>query len=296
MNKFWVHAALFTVALLYGANYTIAKYAMPEHIGAFGFIAIRIIITTALFWLLHGFLSNEKIESKSDYLRLMLSGLFGVAINQLMFFKGLSLTTPINASIIMTINPAVVVLGTYLVGSERLSIQKIVGLLFGAAGAYLLITKDGANFNNQYFVGNLFVFVNACSYATYLVIVKKLMLKYDSLTIVKWIFLFGGIIAIPFGIPELLAVKWTSLPSIAWFSIAYVVIGTTFLAYLLNAWGLKFVNSSVVGIYIYLQPVLATTIAILLKSDTFEIVYLAYALLIMLGVFLVSSKPFFISK
>lgn len=290
MNKFWVHAALFTVALLYGANYTIAKYAMPEYIGAFGFIAVRVIITTGLFWLIHRFVSNEKIESKKDYFRLMLSGLFGVAINQLMFFKGLSLTTPINASIIMTINPAVVVLGAYFVGSERLTWTKIVGLAFGAIGAYLLITKDGADFNNQYFVGNLFVFINACSYATYLIVVKELMSKYDSLTIIKWVFLFGGILAVPFGIPDLLEVQWTLLPKIAWLSMAYVVVGTTFLAYLLNAWGLKFVNSSVVGIYIYLQPVLATSVAILLKSDTFEISYLVYALLIMFGVFLVSRK------
>lgn len=290
MNKFRVHAALFTVALLYGANYTIAKYAMPEYVGAFGFIAIRVIVTTALFWLVHHFVSKERIKSKRDYLRLIVCGLFGVAINQLMFFKGLSLTTPINASIIMTINPVVVVVGAYLVGSERLTPQKIIGLLFGAIGAYLLITKDGADFSNQHFLGNLFVFINACSYATYLIAVKPLMNKYDSLTIIKWVFLFGGIIATPFGISELLLIKWASLPSIAWLSIVYVVIGTTFLAYLLNAWGLKFVNSSVVGIYIYLQPVLATTIAILLKSDTFEINYLIYALLIMFGVFLVSRK------
>ena len=290
MNKLWVHAALFTVALLYGANYTIAKYAMPEYIGAFGFISIRVFFTTILFWIIHRFISTEKIQSKNDYLRLFFSGIFGVAINQLMFFKGLSLTTPINASIIMTINPVIVVVGAYFFNSERITYKKVVGLLLGLTGAYLLITKEGAGFSNQYFTGNLFIFFNACSYATYLIIVKKLMLKYESLTIIKWVFLFGGIIAVPFGIPDLLEVQWTEMPTIAWFSIVYVVLGVTFLAYLLNAWGLKFVNSSVVSIYIYLQPVIATSFAVILKSDVFELSYLLYALLIMMSVYLVSKK------
>ncbi|MDH5367129.1 MAG: DMT family transporter [Cyclobacteriaceae bacterium] len=290
MNKFWVHTALFTVALLYGGNYSIAKFAMPEYISPFGFIAIRIIVSTILFWIIHHFSSKEKIVSKADYIRLFFSGLFGVAINQLMFFKGLSLTTPINASIIMTLSPVVVVVGAYIAGNEKLSIWKIMGLLIGATGAYLLITKDGVSFSNQNFVGNLFIFVNACSYATYLIVVKKLMLKYQSFTVVKWVFLFGGIIAIPFGIVDLMNVNWLSLPTVAWTSILYVIIGVTFLAYLLNTWGLKFVNASVVGIYIYLQPAIATGIAILLKSDTFEINYLFYAFLIMISVFLVSKK------
>lgn len=281
---------LFIVALLYGANYTIAKYAMPEYVGAFGFIAIRVICTTILFWVLHQIIDGEKITSKRDYWRLAFSGLFGVALNQLFFFKGLSLTTPINASIIMTINPVVVVVGAYFVGNENLSIKKIIGLVFGLTGAYLLITKDGASFDNDYFLGNLFVFLNACFYAAYLIIVKKLMLKYHSLTVIKWVFLFGGLIAVPVGFPELLKVDWVNLPKVAWLSIIYVVIGVTFFAYLLNAWALKFVNSSVVGVYIYLQPVLATTVAILLKSDTFEFNYLIYASLIMVSVYLVSMR------
>lgn len=207
-----------------------------------------------------------------------------------MFFKGLSLTTPINASIIMTVNPIVVVVAAYFMGAERITKNKVIGLILGAIGAYLLVTKDGASFNNAYFVGNTLVFLNACSYAMYLVLIKKMMMKYDSLTVVKWVFLFGGLMAIPFGIPELYKVQWEQLPQIAWFSIVYVVIGVTFLAYLLNAWGLKFVNSSVVGIYIYLQPVLATFVAIILKSDKLELRDVLFSILIMSGVYLVSKK------
>lgn len=289
-SRLWVHVALFTVALIYGANYTIAKYAMPDYIGAFGFIAVRVIITTILFWILHQFLSKERVESKRDYLRLILCGLFGITINQLLFFKGLSLTTPINASIIMTVNPIAVVIAAYLLGQEAITRNKVLGLALGAIGAYLLITKDGTSFSNQNFLGNGMVFLNACSYAVYLVLVKKMMMKYESLTVVKWVFLFGGIMAIPFGIPDLYLVEWALMPPFAWWSIVYVVLGTTFFAYLLNAWGLKFVNSSVVGIYIYLQPVLATFVAMILKSDKLELRDILFSLLIMSGVYLVSKK------
>lgn len=289
-SRLWVHVALFTVALIYGANYTIAKYAMPDYIGAFGFIAVRVIVTTILFWILHQFLSKERVESKRDYLRLILCGLFGITINQLLFFKGLSLTTPINASIIMTVNPIAVVIAAYLLGQEAITRNKVLGLALGAIGAYLLITKDGASFSNQNFLGNGMVFINACSYAVYLVLVKKMMMKYESLTVVKWVFLFGGLMAIPFGIPDLYVVEWAKIPPFAWWSIVYVVLGTTFFAYLLNAWGLKFVNSSVVGIYIYLQPVLATFVAMILKSDKLELRDILFSLLIMSGVYLVSKK------
>ena len=264
--------------------------AMPEHVGAFGFIAIRVFCATILFWVFHHFFSKEKIESKRDYLQLLLCGLFGVAFNQLMFFKGLSLTTPINASIIMTVNPIAVVIAAFFLRQEKITKNKVIGLALGAVGAYLLITKEGAGFNNRYFLGNSLVFLNACSYALYLVLVKKMMMKYQSLTVVKWVFLFGGLIAFPIGIPDLFAIHWSQLPSIAWFSIVYVIIGTTFIAYLLNAWGLKFVNSSVVGIYIYLQPVLATLIAVLIQSDVLELKDIIFSLLIMTGVYLVSKK------
>lgn len=288
-NKILIHAVLFFVTFIYGANYTIAKFALPEYISPFGFIALRVLGALSVFWLIHQIKTDEKVEKK-DYLLLAACGLFGVAINQMSFFYGLSMTEPINAAIIMTISPIMVFVVAFLMGLEKPKPLKIIGFLLGALGAYLLITRDGVSWESGTFVGNLFILINATSYAIYLVLVKPLMRKYKPLTVIKWVFLFGGIIAIPAGIEQLINVPWESLPGKAVFSLVYVVIGTTILAYLLNAWALSYVESSVVGVYMYLQPVLAAVVAVSLNEDTLELREVLYSLIIMLGVYLVSKK------
>ncbi len=284
-----VHAALFLVSLIYGANYSIAKIALPEYLEPFGFIILRIGLATILFWLFSKTSVAEKVEKK-DFLLLVASAFFGVAVNQMLFFKGLSLTNPINASVIMTASPIMVMLTAYVLGKERLTINKIIGVLIGAIGAYLLLTKDGVSLSHGTFLGDLFILLNGTSYAIYLVIVKPLMAKYRPITVIKWIFLFGFVFAFPFGIDQLSEVNWRVITPVAWLSIAYVILAATFLVYLLNVWSLKFVNSSVVGIYIYLQPMISTLIAVSFRGDRLDLMTVAYSLLIMVGVYLVSKK------
>jgi len=262
---------------------------MPEYLEPFGFILLRVTTATLLFWVFSYFTSAERIN-KRDFLLLFLCGLFGVAINQMLFFKGLSLTTPIHASVIMTTSPIAVMLVAYVLGKEKLTVLKIVGVFVGATGAYLLITNDGISFDEGGFIGDLLVLINGASYATYLVIVKPLMAKYKATTVIKWVFFFGWLIIIPFGYSEFTTIAWASLPQLVWFSIAFVILGATFLVYLLNVWALKYVNSSVVGIYMYLQPVFATFIALLVRGDHLEWSTVLFSLVIMLGVYLVSKK------
>lgn len=289
-SKFSIHLALFTVALLYGANYSIAKLAMPEYIGPFGFIIIRVTISGAIFWAYHFFFIKEKVTSKPDMFRLMLCGVFGVAANQLAFFKGLSMTTPINASIIMTINPIIVVTLAYFAKLEKITPKKIIGILIAGVSAYFFLTKDGSSFNDHHFLGDFLILVNATSYGIYLIIAKPLLVKYNPMTVVKWMFFFGSLIVIPFGWTELMAIEWATFPISIWVILLYVVLGVTVLAYFLNAWGLQYVDSSVVSIYIYLQPILATVVATLLGSDALTWTDTGYAVLIMSGVYLVSRK------
>jgi drug/metabolite transporter (DMT)-like permease len=289
-SKLSVHLALFTVALLYGANYSIAKIAMPEYVSPFGFIVMRVTISGLIFWAYHHFAIKEKVTSKADMFRLVLCGVFGVAANQLAFFKGLSMTTPINASIIMTVNPIIVVTLAYLTKQEKITYKKIIGILIAGISAYFFLTKDGSSFNDDHFLGDFLILVNASSYGIYLILAKPLLRKYNPITVVKWMFLFGGIIVIPFGWSEVMAVEWSALPLNIWIIIGYVVLGVTVLAYFLNAWGLQYVDSSVISIYIYLQPILATTVATLLGSDLLTWTDAGFALLIMSGVYLVSRK------
>ncbi len=286
--KILPHIALFAVNLIYALNYSIAKDVMPDYIGPSGFILLRVIGGSFLFFLTYIFFIKEKVNS-SDLVRLIFCGLFGVAINQLFFFEGLNLTTPINAAIIMTVSPILVIVFSAIIIKEKITIRKIFGIFLGLTGAATLILKSGAiSLNNDYFIGNFLVFVNATSYSIYLVIVKGLMTKYNPITVMFYVFSFGLIFVFPFGISELSNVSLEIFTLEIFLKVGFVVICTTFLAYLFNAFALKSLNPSVVSIYIYLQPVLATVIAIILKSDSLDLVKIISSVFIFSAVFLVS--------
>ena len=289
MNKFFLpHIALFIVNLIYALNYSIAKDVMPEYIGPSGFILLRVLGGSSLFFLTYYFFIKEQVQ-KGDIIRLMFCGLFGVAINQLFFFEGLNLTTPINAAIIMTTSPILVIIFSALIIKEKITTRKVLGIILGITGAATLILKSGnISIENNFFLGNILVFINATSYSIYLVLVKRLMTRYHPITVMFYVFSFGLIFVLPFGISELNSISLDSFTTIIYLKVAFVVICTTFIAYLFNAFALKSLNPSVVSVYIYLQPVLASLIAILLESDSLDIVKVISSLFIFSSVFLVS--------
>jgi drug/metabolite transporter (DMT)-like permease len=287
-SRLLAHIALFTANLIYGINYTVAKDVMPDYIQPLGFIFLRVSGAVLLFWLCYRLFFYEKVEKK-DFMKLAICGLFGVALNQMLFFKGLNLTTPINAAVIMVTNPILVLLMGAILATERITPRKLSGIIIGAAGALSLITYGSAvELNADHFWGNIMVLVNAASYGVYLVLVKPLMKKYKPITVISWVFLFGFLYVIPFGWGEFQAIEWSSMPfSISW-KVAFVVICTTFMAYLLNIYGLKTLNPSTVSTYIYLQPVLASIVAIWAQSDQLDGIKIMAAAVIFLGVYLVS--------
>ena len=288
INNILPHLALFLVNLIYALNYSIAKDVMPDYIGPSGFILLRVIGGSLLFFLTYIFFIRENVELK-DIVRLLFCGLFGVAINQLFFFEGLNLTTPINAAIIMTVSPILVIIFSAIIIKEKITIRKLLGIFLGIVGAATLILKSGSiSLDNTFFVGNILIFINATSYSIYLVLVKTLMTKYNPITVMFYVFSFGLIFVLPFGLNELLEVKTQSFSKIIYLKVAFVVICTTFLAYLFNAFALKTLNPSVVSTYIYLQPVLASVVAIFLKSDSLDFIKILSALFIFSAVYLVS--------
>ncbi len=286
------HLALLAVALIYGLNYIVAKEVMPKYILPRGFIFMRVVGASALFFILSVFVkSKQKIERK-DWFRVLLCGVFGVASNQLLFFEGLNLTTPINAAVIMTVNPVLVLVMSAILLKETMGKWRILGVILGAAGALILILGKGeiSLLNSDTELGNLFIFFNAASYAVYLVIVKPLMRKYDALLVIKWVFAAGMIFVIPAGIGQFSAIEWTAFTPSVTAQVVFVVVCTTFLAYLFNVYALKTLTSSTVSIYIYLQPLFATSVALMLGKDILTFRALIAAALIFLGVYLVSFK------
>ena len=284
------HISLFLANLIYAINYTFAKDVMPDFIQPSGFILLRVTGAITLFSLFYFLFVNEKVEKK-DIILLAICGVFGVAINQLLFFEGLNLTTPINAAIIMTINPVLVIIMSALILFEKINIRKGIGIALGLVGASTLILNGGSvSGNTNFMLGNMFVFINAASYGLYLVLVKPLMQKYHPITVMFYVFGFGLLYVLPFGYTELLAVDWVSFPTIIIWEVLFIVVCTTVIAYLLNSSALKLLNPSTVSIYIYLQPVLATLFAIFRGSDSLDEMKIIAAVIIFVGVYLVSVR------
>lgn len=286
------HISLFSAQVIYALNYSIAKDLMPDHVSPFGLVMMRISGACVLFWIVSFFYKPEKIE-KGDFKKLMLLALFGVFINQVFFIWGLSLTKPINSAIIMVSNPIAVMLFTIFIFKEKLTALKLTGLAFGVIGALtLLLFKSHGSFSigSDTMTGDLMTLTNSLSWAVFVVMAKPYMQKYQTITVMKWIFLFGFIYICPFGTMGLTEVKWGSLLPHTIFAMAFVVVATTFLAYLLNTYALKALSSSVVSMYIYLQPFLATFIAIILGKDELTVIKVVSASLIITGVYLASMK------
>jgi drug/metabolite transporter (DMT)-like permease len=287
------HLSVLAANLIYGANYSIAKKVMPEFIEPFGFIFVRVIFTALLFLLLASFVKDKKVTRK-DHGRLLLCALTGVALNQLLFFKGLDLTRPINAALMMTTNPIMVLVAASLLIGERITMKKISGIIIGIVGAcFLIVFGKVSALGNGDTTGDIMILINSLSFGMFLIMVKPLMSRYHTFTVMKWIFLYGLIMVTPFGIREGISARWMEMEPSHWWAVAYVVIAVTALAYLFNTYALKRLSPSSVSIYIYLQPVFATLFAILFGEDHPQWLHLAAAALIFTGVYLVTwrGKP-----
>lgn len=283
--------AVSIATLIYGVTYTIAKDVMPNHIKPYGFILLRVSSATLIFWTVGLFTKQQKIE-KSDYKKILIASFFGITINMLAFFKGLSLTSPISASVMMVTSPIMVLIFSSILIRKPIGKQRILGVFIGLVGALFLITlgnsSAGASTNSAF--GNFLVFLNAASYGLYLVLAKDLVKKYNPIVFIKWLYLFGLIFVMPFGYSELTAVIWQEIPANIYWNISFVLLFTTCITYLFNLYGLSKLKPTTVSVFIYLQPVIATIYALIVGSDSLNIVKLCATLLIFLGVYLVTKQ------
>lgn len=291
-NRTLAFLAALGATTIYGLNHSIAKGLMPTYIGAFGLILVRVIGASVLFWLIAFSGPKEKIATR-DWKRLLVCAFLGMGINMLSFFKGLSLSTPINSAIIITVSPILVFIMSSILIKEKIAFVKYLGIALGFSGALALILfsdetrHDAPNIP----LGNMLFIVNSIAYGLYLILVKPLTLKYHPFTLMKWLFLIGVIIDLPVGLQEFLEVKWAELPFEAIWKLCFVVIGTTFSTYLLNIFALKQLKASTLSVFIYLQPIIGITYAIISGVDSLSFIKLITALLIFMGVYLVTKNP-----
>lgn len=278
--------------VIYGINHTVAKGVMPMHVQPFGFIFLRVGGAALLFWVISFLGPKQRIE-KRDWGRLFFCSLLGMSINMLSFFKGLQLSTPINSAVLVTITPIIVVIISALFLREKITLNKGLGIAMGFVGALGLILfgaeirQDAPNIP----LGNSLFILNATAYGAYLVVVKKLIEKYHPFTLMKWLFSIAFIINLPITLPEALEIEWSTMPLWAYGSVAFVVIGTTFLTYLFNIFALTQLKASSVGAFVYMQPLVGILFALFSGMDQLTLIKILAMAFVLVGVYLASKKP-----
>lgn len=289
-QKSWqVHAMLAGVALLYGTNYNVMKLVTPQYIPPYTVILFRVTGAAILFSIVHFFFIKEKVQNRKDYFRFMESALFGVAGSQLCYAKGLSLTTAVNASVIMTLIPVFVLVASIFLLNEKIKLTKWFGIFLGGFGAFLLIGGTQFNLTSEGALGDFFILGNAAFFGIYLVRIKPLMARYHPFTVTKWIFVFGWFLVVPFGIEDALVLDYNFPPNI-WWALSFIVIGVTFFVYLLNVSALQRASPGLVSFYVYFQPLVATSISLAIQTDELTITRVFAAFLIFFGVYWVTRN------
>ncbi len=289
-NKLKAHLALLGANLFYGAGFTVAKSVMPRLIEPLGFIFIRVSVVMLLFWstFFMGKSFRTKIEPK-DWKILIAGGLFGVALNQMLFFAGLNLTFPIHASLIMMSTPLIITVISLFVFKEKWRWDKALGLLLGVSGAVLLMSAGKElTISGNSTQGDFLVLMNAVSYAVYLVMIKPLMHKYRPIIVIRWVFFFGFLFVLPFGWNQFQAIEWRLFTPKDFSAVAFIVICVTFFTYLWNIFALRHLNPSTAGAYIYLQPIFAAVISSLFLGESLTLIKCFASLLIFSGVYMVN--------
>lgn len=292
-NTLRVHLALFTVSAIYAANYSLSKEVMPLYAQPRGIVVLRVVTAALVFGVLDRLVAQKRISGRPDTVRSILCGILGIGLNQLLFFEGLNLTSPISAALIQTVSPIVVVLASVVLLGERVTKLRAAGIVVAGLGAALVILSRGpvGAAGASAALGNLFILLNATCFGLYLVLAAPLMKQYHPFTVLARSFLVGACIVVPFGWREALAIDYAHLPARIWADILFMVFMLTVVAYLLNNWALKYASPTLLGVYIYLQPILAVLIAVVLGRDVLTWERAAEGLLIFLGVGLVSRRP-----
>lgn len=291
--KHWkAHAAVLAANLIFGINFSTVQFITKKYVGPFGLNVLRVSVSTLLLWILILFAQTKAGIQKQHIGRFLLCAITGIVINQTLFIKGLSMTLSIHAALLILVTPIFITIVAAWIGAEALSLLKIIGLLAGISGAALLaMHKEGGGDATAVFWGDIFIILNAISYAFYFVLVKPLMKVYEPVHVVRWVFTFGMLFTVPIGWNEFTQIDWGSFTPSAYAGLAFIVIGATFFAYLFNLYGIHHLGAGITGTYIYTQPVFAAFIAILFLDEQFTIYKIIAAALIGSGVYLVSRNP-----
>lgn len=286
------HLGLLATNLFFAANYSAVKYFTSNHYaGPFGLNITRIGVSIILFWILY-VVNSPKIKiKKSEIFTFILCALTAIALNQMLFIKGLSFTFPIHASLLTLITPIMITIIAAHILKEKLTIEKIIGLLLGLTGAVLLIaSRETTAPGENIILGDFLILLSSISYTFYFILVKPLMNTYSAIHVMRWVFTFGFFLILPLCTKEFSEITWHVFTFKDWFLLFLITVPGTFLAYIFNAYGIKKLSASIAGAYIYSQPVFAVAIAMIFLKEQLSVSKIIAAVLIFCGVFLSNRK------
>ncbi|HWH62422.1 MAG TPA: DMT family transporter [Ginsengibacter sp.] len=291
-QKIKAHLGLIGTNLFFATNYSIIKYfTSHRYAGPFGLNVIRIGVSLILFWVLFVFNPDKKRIKKKEIIPLLLCALTAIALNQMLFIKGLSLTFPIHASLLTLITPIMITIIAARILKEKLTTEKMAGLIMGTFGAILLIaSREPANPGENIILGDFLVLLSAMAYTFYFILVKPFMNKYSAIHVMRWVFTFGFFLILPLCTQEFSKITWNIFTLKDWIFLFIITVPGTFLAYIFNAYGIKKLSASIAGAYIYSQPVFAVAIAMIFLKEQLSFYKIVAAALIFAGVFLSNRK------
>lgn len=290
-NNLKAHAAVLCTNLFFAANFTFVKLISPSRIAPFGLNLFRVGICLILFWAVWMMGKTAAGIERKDWKQFFLCALTGIAINQMLFLKGLTMTSTVHASLLMLTTPLLITVFALWVLKESLTKIKAIGLLLGIGGAVMIVaSREGGEEHTDYLIGDLLIFLNAVSYSLYFILVKPLMAKYSPLHVIRWIFTIGFFLILPFGLTDAAETNFTAFDLTDWLALTAVILLGTFLAYYFNGYGISRLGASIAGAYIYTQPIFAVIISSIILKETLSLQKIIAACLIFSGVYLVSKK------
>lgn len=288
----WIgHLAVLITAILFGLNIPIAKSLMPEWFSPLATSALRMLFAAAAFWITSLFTPSEPV-SKKDLLTLFAASFFGIFLNQTIYIIGVSQTSPVDSSIIATSTPILVMIIAFFVLHEPISLKKALGVMFGLGGAIYLIyySQSHPTETTSSLKGNIYCFTGSILYSIYLVMTRTVSQRYSPITLMKWMFLFAAVFTLPFSYSEIIqskAITETAPPDV-YLRLGYVLFCATYLTYILIPVGLKRIRPTTVGMYNYVQPLVASFVAISIGQEQFSMDKLLVGIVIFYGVYLVT--------
>lgn len=282
------HLMLLGAAVLWGCNAPMIKNLQGLGVPALVVADMRAVGAAVAFWVMSLFVGGGERVSLSMLGRLCVAGILCIVLNQVLFTVGVNYTSPIDATVISTMLPIVTMIFAAIILKESITGMKVVGIAVGAAGALTLVFGGGGSSVGGGLVGDALCFTAQVSCALYMVIFSNTIHRYSVVTLMKWLFLFSAIIVTMVTWPSVVAVDYASLPLKAWGEMLFIVFGGTFVSYIFFTGGQKLLRPTVVSMYNYVQPIVATVLSVAMGVGTFGVGKVISMAMVFVGVYIVT--------